>query len=59
MGRTNYKCPTCGRFNGLNGAYHDGDKDHCCKHCGCKVVVKVKGTCRWFANWVSVAVKRV
>lgn len=58
MSRTNYKCPECHRFTGLNGAYCDGTKDHRCRHCGCEVSVKVKGTVRWFANWTSVAVKR-
>lgn len=58
MARTNYKCPECNRFTGINGAYCDGPKKHRCKFCGCKVTVKVTGTYRWAVNWTSLAFKR-
>ena len=57
MGRTNYKCPECNRWTGMNGAYRDGSKSHRCKFCGCRVSVKIKGAFQWKADWMSIAVK--
>ena len=58
MARTNYKCPKCSKFNGLNNAYCNGLKEHRCKFCGCQVTVKVKGNFHWSPDWMSLAVRR-
>jgi DNA-directed RNA polymerase subunit RPC12/RpoP len=51
MARTNYKCPKCKMHNGVNKAYEDGNIEHCCKYCGCDVIVEIVGTLHWRPDW--------
>lgn len=59
MARTNYKCPECKQFNGVNGAYeHTNNRKHRCKYCGCEVTVKITGNKHWCPDWLCSARKR-